>query len=109
MNPVDDTTLSSYLDGELDYDRAKTVTVKIYQDHGLRDRLVGMATSQVLLKSLGREKARQEIPDSLTAVLQQRKRRKIFPIERQEVLKAAAVALLFVGSFFLGRSNMRCR
>jgi hypothetical protein len=109
MSQVDDITLSSYLDGELDYDQTKVVTEQIHHDPVVRDRLAGMASIQALLKAYGREKEREEIPDSTIETLRHSKQRKIFPLMEKRVLQAAAVLLLFIGSFLLGRNNSDTR
>lgn len=109
MSQVDDITLSSYLDGELDYDQTKVVTEQIHHDPVVRDRLAGMASIQALLNAYGREKEREEIPDSTIETLRHSKQRKIFPLMEKRVLQAAAVLLLFIGSFLLGRNNSDTR
>ncbi len=105
MNPVDDLTLSSYLDGELGYDHAKVVTEQIHCDPAVRDRLAGMAAAQALLKAFGRDRAGEEIPDTTLATLRRSRRRRVFPLGEKRVLQAAAVFLLFIASFLLGRNN----
>lgn len=105
MSQVDDIALSSYLDGELDYNRAKKLTYLIHHDPDVHERLVDMATTQALLKSIGREKAREEIPNSLIQALNRRKQKKVFLPGGKQVLQVAAAVLLFIGSFFLGRNN----
>ena len=62
MSPVDDITLSRYLDGELDYDRAKAITDRIHGEPAMHDKLVGMTTTQALLKSFSRMKSQEDIP-----------------------------------------------
>lgn len=105
MSQVDDTTLSSYLDGELGYDRAKVVTDLIYRDSEVHDKLVGMAATQALLKSLQRRKTQEEIPDKIIKTLRRREKINIFPRGEKRFLQAAAVVLLFIGSFFVGRNS----
>lgn len=105
MSPVDDITLSRYLDGELDYDRAKAITDRIHGEPAMHDKLVGMTTTQALLKSFSRMKSQEDIPVRLIRTLHQKKQKKIFSLGENRALQAAAVFLLFIGSFFLGRNN----
>lgn len=105
MSPVDDITLSCYLDGELDYDRANEVTSQIHCDPDAREKLVGMVTSLSLLKSYGWTKSKKEVPPKLIQTLHQRKKRKLLFFKEKTIFQVAAVVLLFVGSYFIGRQN----
>lgn len=105
MSPVDDITLSCYLDGELDYDRASEITGQIYSDPNIHDKLVGMVTSLSLLKSYGRSESKKEVPLKLIQTLHQRKKGKLRFFSEMRIFQVAAVVLLFIGSFFIGRQN----
>lgn len=105
MSRTDDKSLSCYLDGELDYPHAKEVTNQILQDARTRDRFIALATSQSLLRSYGQTELHKEVPSKLTQALQQAKRTKWLPKEQRTILQVAAVIVLFVASYLIGRNN----
>jgi hypothetical protein len=47
----------------------------------------------------------KEVPSKLTQALQQAKRTKWFPKEQRTILQVAAVIVLFVASYHIGRNN----
>ena len=105
MSTIDDTTLSCYLDGELDYARATNVTDQIHRDVNTRDRFVAMATSHGLLRAYGQTEARKEISPKLAQALRSSYKRTRFTLRQSTIFQFAAVFLLFVASFLMGRQG----
>ena len=105
MSTIDDTTLSCYLDGELDYARATNVTDQIHRDVNTRDRFVAMATSHGLLRAYGQTEAHKEIPPKLAQALRSRHKRTRFTSRQRTIFQIAAVLLLFFASFLIGRQG----
>ena len=73
MSITDDISLSSYLDGELDYARATDVTNQINQDKQTRDRFVAMALSHCMLRAYGQTEAHKKIPPRTGSSTEKRK------------------------------------
>lgn len=105
MSHVDDITLSSYLDGELDYYHAEDVTDRIHYDSATRDRLASLAAAQALLKSFARSRDGEASPERLVGTLRRRKHHRLFSLRDNRFVQAAAVFLLLLGSFLLGRND----
>ena len=105
MSTIDDVTLSCYLDGELDYARATNVTDQIHRDVKTRDRFVAMATSHGLLRAYGQTEARKEIPAKLAEALRKGNRRTLSTLKQRTIFQIAAVLLLFVASYLIGRQS----
>ncbi|MBT8334067.1 MAG: hypothetical protein KJP19_06500 [Deltaproteobacteria bacterium] len=105
MSTIDDVTLSCYLDGELDYARATNVTDQIHGDEKTRDRFVSMATAHGLLRAYGQMEAREEIPPKPVQALKKSNRRTVFFLEQKTIFQIAAVLVLFIASYLIGRQN----
>ena len=105
MIRTDEISLSCYLDGELDYPRAKEVTNQILQDAKTQDRFVAMATSHSLLRAYAQTEAHKTVPQKLTQTLQQGRRRQLLSIEQRTISQIAVAVLLFVASYLFGRQH----
>lgn len=103
MNTVDDMTLSSYLDGELDYANANEVTSQIHGNSTVRNRFLAMATSQALLRAYGRTEARKAVPQYLIDTLRSKKKSNVVSLPPKTIFQIAAVCVLFLGSYLVGR------
>lgn len=103
MSTVDDLTLSSYLDGELDYAHANEVTSQIHGHSRVQKRFLALATSQALLRAYGRTEVRKEVPQYLIDTLRARRKSKLVRLPPRTIFQIAAVCVLFLGSYLVGR------
>ena len=103
MSTIDDMTLSSYLDGELDYAHANEVTSQIHEHSSVQKRFLALATSQALLRAYGQTEARREVPHHLINTLHAKKKNKLVRIPPKTIFQIAAVCVLFLSSYLVGR------
>jgi hypothetical protein len=103
MSTIDDMTLSSYLDGELDYAHANEVTSQIHGHSSVQKRFLALATSQALLRAYGQTEARKEVPQHLISTLHAKKKSKLVRMPPKTIFQIAAVCVLFLSSYLVGR------
>jgi len=103
MSLVDEYTLSQYIDGSLDYQRASEVAEQIARDRPTADMMGELLKVHVLLKSIGNETIGGNIPDKLTQTLREkRNRRQSFFRAGSWYFKLAASVVMILSSIAFG-------
>jgi len=109
MSLVDDHTLSQYIDGSLDYQRACEVADQITNDRPTAETMSELLKIHVLLKSMGHEYVSEKVPDQISTSLDFRRKNWRNPIfaKKSFFQIAASVVLVLSGVAFgyLGKPN----
>lgn len=107
MNSVDTKTLSCYLDGNLDFDKAVEIARLIEDDPKVKDQVVELLKSDCLLKAYGKSVQEESVPEELvTIVAPQEKKQNIKRVTFfRPFLQIAVVMVMFVTGFLVARVN----
>ena len=99
MTHVDETALTSYIDGALDYDQVCEVDRRIDQEPPVRELLLRLLRVHVLLKTIGRQELQEPVPERLSRVLKKGATKRGNGYFLRPALRAAAAIALIVAGF----------
>ncbi len=107
MNRVDIETLSCYLDGNLDFDKAVETAQLIETDPNVQKQVLELLKSDCLLKAYGKSVQEESVPEELVEIVASKNKKQ--SIRRinffRPFLQVAVVMVMFVTGFLAARLN----